>query len=208
MTKKFFFFAIFIWLIFGLTSCYRSSNNFKQFSGMFIDITLPFSTTDSIEFLNQQKEQLIDSNFVTEFLSVSNFQSSEFSLQNMREYECRYIGKFTTTNCVVLFYKLLTSSSGNGNPKLIMATFSKSGKKVSEQVVLWTEAFDPFYHKRIYLDVLTSDVVLVNSVTELREIKGDELVIKTIFQDSKAYSVHDNGKVSLIFENKRTLSYP
>lgn len=106
-------------------------SNFDDFSSKFIEIKFPYQINDSSAFESWSIADLIDSNYVKEYKLRTQLANKDYTLK-LQDSKCSYIGRYRTKGYVVLLYKAYTIEVGRGNPEIILATFTVTGKKKDE----------------------------------------------------------------------------
>jgi hypothetical protein len=174
----------------------KSQNEFEKFTNNFMQISFPFSLNDSIEFENWNANKLIDTNFLIRYDLNAELNKNENSIKNLKDFNCTYVGKYTINNIVILLYKTYTSEAGSGNPKIVLATFSKEGKKIDEIFALWNEAEDHLYIKRLILNILDNRNLEIKFIEKNSEFIRDELRLKKITENKIYYRIEEDGKIT------------
>jgi hypothetical protein len=174
----------------------KSQNEFEKFTNNFIQISFPFSLNDSIEFENWNANNLIDTSFLILYDLNVELNKNENSIKNLKDFNCTYVGKYKLDNIVILLYKTYTSVAGSGNPKIVLATFSKEGRKIDEIFALWNEAEDHLYSKRVILNILDNRNLEIKFIEKNNEFIKDELRLKKITENKLYYRIEEDGKIT------------
>ncbi len=179
------------------TFTYHVFAGFEQFKQTINKIALPLCLDDSTIFINWSLDKLIDTAFVHEYHLLDKYIDKEYPTKKISDYQCSPIGKFETNSYIAVLYKAYTSEAGRGNPKVIIAMFSKEGQKIDETVVLWNDAEDPLYKNRISV-LIDENTIEIRSILQLSGYLDKKIVPKKTTE--KLYRIHINriGKLNRI----------
>jgi hypothetical protein len=98
-------------------------------------------------------------------------------------------------------YKTYTTEAGRGNPEIILATFTKDGKKKDEIIVLWNDAEDPLYNQRNTLNILNNKTAEIKSIVKTNGYLNGKIVPKKITEKTITYTIQKDGKVLSVKES-------
>ena len=191
--KKNIFILYFLPFAIIILSCVNSQ--FDQFKNNFRNLKIPFSTSDSIDFIDWPSRDFIDATYIKEYQLLEKFIDKKYPFKKLESYQCSYFGKFDSRNFTVLAYKSYTTEAGRGNPIIVLATFSKAGEKKDNIIALWNDAEDPLYNQRVLLDILTTSKIIIRSIVTVNGYLDGQVVPKRITEKSFIYSIDDEGKI-------------
>lgn len=184
-------------LLFTFSSCTINGNQagFEQIQNNFKEIKLPLIINDSLAFEDWNTGNLIDTNYIKQYELINQHISKEYPLKALQDYKCSYVGKYVTENCVVLIYKTYTTEAGRGNPKIILATFTKDGEKKDEITALWNDAEDPLYSQRVTLSIPNNTKIEIKSIVRNNGYLNGEIVPKKRTEKIMGYTIQNKGKI-------------
>ena len=93
-----------------------------------------------------------------------------------------------------------TADTIGGKPKIILATFSKTGKKQDEIIALWNDDVNIEYSNSIVLKIVDSSRVEIKAIKRYGESKNDLMVPGKIILNMIKYSIQKDGKIIKIQE--------
>ncbi len=197
--KKTNFYIAHIFLLLIFTSCIRVTNNgeYERFVNNFKEITLPFSINDSIAFKDWPSEDFIDTVFIKKYDLISKFSHEEYPPIKLMDYQCSYIGRYSTKKCKVLIYRMFTTEAGRGNPVIILATLSSIGKKIDDVIVLWNNIEDPFYAQRVTLKIFNNRTLEIIALIKVYGYLDGSIVPKKITEKRLGYTIQKDGEIIL-----------
>ena len=180
--------------------------DFEKFKQTFNKITLPLCLNDSTIFTNWSLDKLIDTTYVHEYHLIDKYIDKEYPFKNISSYQCSKVGEFETNIYILIIYKAYTSEAGRGNPKVILATFSKTGKKIDETVVLWNDAEDPLYNNRISV-VIDENKIKIQSFLHLSGYLGGKIVPRRTTEKKYRIQIKRTGKFNKSRSKEKVIFY-
>jgi len=142
-------------------------------------------------------ENLIDTNYIKQFELLTQHINKSYPLKKLQDYKCSNIGRYETEKYIVLMYKTYTTEAGRGNPKIILTTFTKYGKKKDEITALWNDAEDPLYNQRVTLNIPDIRTIEIKSIINNNGYLNGEIVSKKITEKKMNYTIQKDGKILL-----------
>lgn len=198
----------FLLLLLTYSSCKVKSEytDFKNFSQRFKVIKLPVTYNDQWVFRNWIKNELIDTGSVERHGLVATFADRQLPLKSLHDYQCSYVGRFDTRYYEVLLYKMKTADTIGGKPKIILATFSKEGKKKDEIIGLWSDRNDSLYTNTLVLKIPDSSRVEIKSIVRQRDSLEDPIENQKTILKIMRFEIQKDGKIIKVEEYSKDVS--
>lgn len=187
-------------LLFLLVSCNgkNGSGNFKEFSGNFKILRLPLSVNQQTVFRNWPDRDLIDTNLVSSFQLLNDLGETQYPLRHLRESKCSYIGRLEAPGYTALIYK--TYSSLEGDPKLVLTTYTKEGKKQDQLIALQELKEDPEYKQNQVMQIKDSSRIEIKLLRQLKDSIPAINPAKEINVTMTGYQIQKDGKILKLHE--------
>jgi hypothetical protein len=196
------FTLLFTWFGCSVTG---SKSDFEKFDNNFKQISFPLIINDSVAFESWNMENLIDTNYIKQFELIANCVNKDYPLKGLQDYKCSYFGKYESENYTLLLYKTYTTEAGRGNPEIILATFTKDGKKKDEITALWNDAEDPLYNQRVTLNIPNNNKIEIKSRVKNNGYLNGEIAPKKITEKVLSYTIQKDGKILLEKESTKVI---
>jgi hypothetical protein len=201
-------FSLYLLTLLLVVSCTVRNDytDFKNFSHRFKQIKLPITFNDQWVFRNWMKNDLIDTGSVERHGLVTSYVDNLLPLKNLHDYQCSYVGRYETKTYEVLLYKMKTADTIGGKPKIILATFSKDGKKKDEITGLWSDRNDSLYTNTLVLKIPDSSRVEVKSIIKQRETAEDQIENQKTILKIMRFEIQKDGKIVKVEEYSKDVS--
>lgn len=164
------------------------------------------SFNDHWVFRNWMKNDLIDTGSVERYGLVKSYVDSQFPLKSLYDYQCSYVGRYETKSYDVLLYKMKTADTIGGKPKIILATFSKEGKKKDEIIGLWSDRNDSLYTNTLVLKIPDSSRVEIKSIVRQRDSLEDPIENQRTILKIMRFEIQKDGKIIKVEEYSKDVS--
>ena len=204
MGKTFKLFYSFL-LILCLSCDYSKQNKFNAFCNSFKELKLPICLNDTIEFNNWDIINFIDTSFIKGFNLVLDYNDSLYPLNSVLEFKCSAIGKITLKNEIILFYKMYTSTAGNGMPIVVLSIYNKESINKYRKVILWNDAEDAFYSQRVNCQINSNLLMELTTTKIYKELDNDKIILTKIEEDSTVYRIN-NESIEFVSSGSRNVN--
>ena len=195
------FLTIFTLILVSIScSVLKSKSDFDEFSNKFEAISFPFQSNDSLAFVDWNKDNLIDTNYVEEYELIFQQTSKKYPLK-LQDYSCSRVGRYKAGDYIVLMFKTYTTEAGRGNPEIILATFTTKGKKKDQTIVLWNDAEDPLYRQRVMLNIPNCNALTVRSVVNKNGYLDGKIVPRKVTEKTIEYTIGKDGIIKKVVDS-------